>query len=70
MRVENNIGKLVFWWDLSYSPKRTSQWKKKKKQFIQIMLDKNQLNLMRLLHAMCSNGPLPQVPNALGIFLF
>ena len=33
----------------------------KKKQFIQIMLDKNQLNLMRLVHAMRSNGPLPQV---------
>ena len=25
------------------------------------MLDKNQLNLMRLVHAMRSNGPLPQV---------
>jgi hypothetical protein len=25
------------------------------------ILDKNQLNLMRLVHAMHSNGPLPQV---------
>ena len=27
-RVENNIGKLVFWRDVSYSPKLTSLWKK------------------------------------------
>jgi hypothetical protein len=45
-RVENNIGKLVFWRDVSYSQKLTSLWK---------------LNLMRLIHAMHSNGPLPQV---------
>ena len=28
-RVENNIGKLVYWRDVSYSPKLTSLWKKK-----------------------------------------
>ena len=27
-KVENNIGKLVFWRDVSYSPKLTSMWKK------------------------------------------
>jgi hypothetical protein len=32
-----------------------------KKLFICVNLDKNQLNLMRLVHAMRSNGPLPQV---------
>jgi hypothetical protein len=27
-RVENHIGKLVFWRDVNYSPKPTSLWKK------------------------------------------
>jgi serine/threonine protein kinase len=31
------------------------------KKIICVILDKNQLNLMRLIHAMRSNGPLPQV---------
>ena len=53
-QVENNRGKLVFWRDVSYSPKLTSQ-------FLYVILRKNQLNLMGLIHAMCSNGPLPQV---------
>ena len=56
-RVENYIGKLVFWRDVSYSPKLTSLWN----ICIYVILDKNQLNLMRLVHAMRSNGPLPQV---------
>ena len=45
-RVANNIGKLVFWRDVSYSPRLTSLWEKK--QFIHIILDNNQLNLVRL----------------------
>ena len=57
-RVENNIGKLVFWRGVSNSPKLTSLLEKK--QFC-VISDKNQLNLMRLVHAMHSNGPLPQV---------
>ena len=58
-RVENNIGKLVFWRDVSYSPKLTSLWNIY--ICLCVILDKNQLNLMRLVHAMRSNGPLPQV---------
>ena len=56
-RVENHIGKLVFWRDVSYSSKLTSLWN----IYMWVILDKKQLNLMRLVHAMRSNGPLPQV---------
>jgi HD-like signal output (HDOD) protein len=50
-RVENNIGKLVFWRDVSYFPKLTSLWQKSIYSHYFI------LNLMRLVHAMRSNGP-------------
>ena len=37
-KVKNNIGKLAFWRDVSYSQMLTSLWKKT------IYLEKNQLN--------------------------
>ena len=57
-KVEINIGKLVFCRDVSYShiPVET---------LISLCyFHKNQLNLMGLVHAMCSNGPLPQVTHS------
>jgi hypothetical protein len=47
-RVENNIGKLMFWRDVSYSLKLTSLWNFFKKNCV--ILDKNLLNLIRLVH--------------------
>ena len=47
----------MFWRDVSYSPKLTTLWKN---VVICVILDKNQLDLMRLIHAMRSNGPLPK----------
>src|SRR6202042_1273045 len=57
-KVENTIRKLLFCRNLSYSPKLTSLWKH---QFLCIIFHRNQLNLMELVHAMHSNGPLPQI---------
>ena len=56
--VQNNIRKLVFCKGVSYSPKLTSLWKH---WFFRIIFHKHQFTLMRLVHAMRSNGPLPQV---------
>ena len=56
--VQNNIRNLVFHKCVSYSPKLISLWKH---LFLCIILHKHQLTLMRLIHAMRSNGPLPQV---------
>jgi hypothetical protein len=56
--VQNNIRKLVFCRGVSYSSRLTSLWKH---WFFSIILLKHQLTLMRLVHAMRSNGPLPQV---------
>ena len=58
--VNSPVSKLKFWRDVSYSPKLTSLWKN---MIICVILDKNQLNWVRLVHAMHSNGPLPQVYN-------
>ena len=56
--VQNNIRKLVFCRGVSYSPKLASLWKH---LFFCIILHKHQLTLMRLVHAMQSNGPLRRV---------
>ena len=58
LEVQNNLRKLVFCRGVSYSPKLTSLWKH---QFLWINSHKHQSTLMRLVHAMRSNGPLPQV---------
>ena len=56
--VRNNIRKLVFHRGVSYSSRLTSLWKH---WLSSIILHKHQLTLTRLVHAMRSNGPLPQV---------
>ena len=53
-KVKNNIGKLVFWRDVSYSPYLNF--------FVVFYI--RPIKLMGLVLAICSNSPLPQVSEA------